>query len=207
VDRLTVTYLVVLGSFVVFALCASVSWWFPFVDQATHSTWFPFLPPLIGSLVGVFAANRLEQRRARAEKEEEKREKEDEKRREKDALLANIRTELDQNMALMMRLLDPVKLHFIRMGEMLSETGEPLSERLYTETWDSCFYSGQTALLGFEEKRKIAPVYHSLQDYNARDWEQEDPDHRVRMLMNLREQIQRLSEESFWPKANLSSQP
>jgi len=197
-DRLTVAFLVILC---VLSGFTTVAWGssdqgFPIIQRISQSILFAFLPPLVGSLVGVFVANRLEHRRARAERQKEQREKEDEKRRDRDVLLTNIRGELGQSMILIMSLLDPVKLHFIRSGEW------PLSERFHTETWDSCIYSGQTALLGFKERCKIALVYQLIGDYNKRDWEKEDNLRRERTVVNIREQISRLvQEESFWPRS------
>ena len=94
-----------------------------------------------------------------------------------------------------MNLISPTHRFFIRRGDVAE------SEKVQTETWDSCVYSGQATLLGFEERGKIAPVYHLLHDYNEKNWEnEEDQDRQLKMLMNIREKIQRLSGESFWPK-------
>jgi len=191
--RLTVVLLVILISELTIVGMSFLDKLYPQYYRVTQSTLFAFLPPLFGSLVGVFVANRLEHRRARDEKQKEKRETEEEKRRQREALLANIRAELDQNMILIADLFDPVKVGFIRRGDL------PLSERLLTETWDSCIYSGQTALLGSEVRGRIAAVYHLLGDYNLRDWEHEDNLRREKTLDNLRERIERLDQESFWP--------
>ncbi|MGA2238752.1 MAG: hypothetical protein ABSG74_06035 [Candidatus Bathyarchaeia archaeon] len=156
---------------------------YPIAFQISRSILFPFLPPLFGSLLGVLAANLWQQRRVRAERE-----------RDANVLLKNIRRELDENMQLTSELFDPIKLHFIRSGEL------PLTEKLHTETWDSSMYSGHGALLGIQERMKIARAYLLLRNYNQRDWENEEPIRRERTLMSIREEIQKLAEESFWPK-------
>jgi len=189
--RFTVALVVILISELTILGLTLTDLWYPlWYYRVTQSTLFPFLPPLVGGLVVLFVRYYLQ----RAGQQKEKREREEEKRRERDALLANIRAELDQNMILIADLFNPVKVGFIRRGDL------SLSERLRTQTWDSCINSGQVALLGFEERREIADVYDLIGDYNKRDWEHEDNLRREKTLYNLRERIQRLvQEESFWP--------
>jgi hypothetical protein len=160
-DRLTVAYLIVVVSSLVFVLRASIDVWFPFVDQATHTTWFPFLPPLVGSLFGVFVANWLEHRRARTEREKESREKEERTRCERSACLASIRTELEQNM-IHLKELTPDKV-ILQHNEHLVGT-----EKVQTDTWESCINSGKTMLLRPEQRGDIGAVYRLLQDYNEK---------------------------------------
>jgi hypothetical protein len=190
IARLTIALVVILISELTILALAFIDTLYPvYYYRVTKSTLFPILPQLVGTgLVALFVGLYLQQ----AGRQKDKREREEEKQRERAALLASIRAELEQNMNHLIEL-TPAKVNLQRHAHLVG------SEKVQTDTWDSCISSGKTILLRPEEMGDMGTVYRLLRDYNEKVSDILPPlDYGERT--QLAHEIDELLSKSYWTK-------